>query len=199
MRTVVDVAIVAFVVLFAISGARRGLIRQILQIAGIVAGFVCAIYFSHVFAAWIESRFGAPNVAARVAAAAAIFIVVVVAFHLAGLFLRKIAQISMLGGLDRIGGAVLGAVKGVLLASLLLVILLDLPLPLPVDFRRELEGDAVVRIVHPVLPALYDTLMSLTPADIDFRKAVGEDAIARLRPAALPATRSAPLRSERVR
>lgn len=199
MRTVVDVAIVAFVVLFAISGLRRGLIRQILQIAGIVAGFVCAIYFSHVFAAWIESRFDAPNVAARIAAAAAIFIIVVVAFHLVGLLLRKIAELSMLGGLDRIGGAVLGAVKGVLLASLLLVVLLDMPIPLPVDLREELEEDAIVRIVHPVLPALYDVLMSWTPADIDFRKAVGEDAIARLHPAISLACRSAPVRSERMR
>ena len=178
MRTVVDAAIVILIALFAVSGARRGLIRQILQIVGIVAAFICAIYFSHVFSAWIESRFGAPNVAARVFAAAAIFIVVVVFFHLAGILLRKIARISMLGGLDRAGGAVLGAVKGLLLASLLLVALLDLPLPLPVDFRSEIEDDAIVRIVHPVLPTLYDAVMSWTPADIDFRKAVGERGIA---------------------
>ncbi|MBN1885221.1 MAG: CvpA family protein [Candidatus Krumholzibacteriota bacterium] len=179
MQTVVDVSIAAIVAILAISGARRGLIRQVLQIVGIVAAFICAVYFAHVIVTWIESRFGAPNAIARVAAAVIVFAAVVLLFHLLGVLLQKIARISMLGWLDRTGGALLGAVKGLLLASLLLVVLLDLPLPLPDDFRSEIEADPVVQVVHPVLPVLFDAVMSRTPARIDFRKAVGGGSIAR--------------------
>ena len=87
-----------------------------------------------------------------------LFVGIILLFNFAGLALQKMARITLLGPLDRIGGAVFGLVKGTLLVSMLLVIALSIPLPGSV--REELASDPLVAVTYPALPVLFNFVLS---------------------------------------
>ena len=170
MNTVVEVIIAAILVFFLIAGIRRGLIRQILEIAGIIAAFVTAFYAAHHLAAYLERKIDITYNLALIISAMAIFIGILVSFHLAGIIFQKMVNITPLGHFDRLGGGLFGLLKGTLLVSLLLVIVLNLPFPS--QFREDLEKDPVVRVIYPVMPMLFDFVLSRTPEHLSFDKGV---------------------------
>ncbi len=162
MRVIVDVVILVVLLFFLISGTRRGLIRQILQVVGIIAAFVGAFFLAHHLATYLQGRFDIGYQISLVVSAAALFVGIIVLFHLLGLAMHKMAQITLLGPFDRIGGAVFGLLKGLLLVSLLLVILLSIPLPDHV--KDELAGDPLVAVTYPVLPVIFNLVASHSAA-----------------------------------
>jgi uncharacterized membrane protein required for colicin V production len=175
MNWLIDVIIAAVILVFFFVGMKKGLIRQALDIIGIIAAFIGAFYLAHHLAAFIEGRFDLPYQAALVVSGIALFVGIIVLFRFLGALLQKFAQLTLLGSLDRIGGAVFGAVKGVLLVSLLLVIILNLPFPDTV--KKPIESDPLAAAVYPALPVLFDLVLSRSPAHLDFRKVLrdGDD------------------------
>jgi membrane protein required for colicin V production len=151
MKTVVDAIIVVILLIFLISGIRRGLIRQVLQIVGIVAAFIGAFYLAHYLARHLGARFDVEYRTAMVA-------------------LQKLVHITPLGSLDRIGGAVFGLIKGALILSLICIIALSLPLP--ADVKDDLARDPLVAAIYPILPVLFNLIVSHAPAALTFTSSV---------------------------
>ncbi len=170
MIRIVDIVIIFILAFFFISGLKRGLIRQVLDIVGIVAAFIGAFYFAHYLATYFESSLRLPYRMALVVSALVIFISILILFHLIGLLFKKVASITLMGPFDRIGGAIFGAFKGVLLVSLILVILFNIPLPH--DFKEELRADPLATALYPVLPMLFNLIMSHSPARLNFERIV---------------------------
>jgi membrane protein required for colicin V production len=170
LNWMIDVIIAAIVLIFLFIGMKKGLIRQVLEILGIIAAFIGAFYLAHHLAAYLEGRFDLPYQVALVVAAIALFIGIILLFRLLGVLLQKFAQLTLLGSLDRIGGAFLGAVKGILLVSLLLVVILNLPFPTAV--KEPIKSDPLAAVIYPALPVLFDLVLSRSPAHLDFRKVV---------------------------
>jgi len=125
---------------------------------------------AHHLAAYLERRIDITYNLALIISAMAIFIGILVAFHLAGILLQKMVNITPLGHVDRLGGGLFGLLKGTLLVSLILVIILNLPFPS--EFREDLEKDPVVRVIYPVMPMLFDFVLSRTPEHLSFDKIV---------------------------
>ncbi|MBD3179692.1 MAG: hypothetical protein GF417_08835 [Candidatus Latescibacteria bacterium] len=165
MVTAIDIAIGIIFVWFLIAGVRRGLIRQVLEVVGIIAAFICAFYLAHNLALYLKPRIEISYNIATVISAVIIFAGVIIGFHFLGLALRKFISITLLGSFDRVMGGIFGGVKGLLLCSLLLIILMALPLP--ENFRDRLEEDPVVAVVAPLLPVLFDTVFSTTGTRFD--------------------------------
>ena len=82
-----------------------------------------------------------------------------------GLSLQKFFKMTILGTFDRVMGGVFGAVKGVLLISLVLVIILGIPADW--DFQDQIRDDAVTGAIYPVLPVLFDLVVSRSGLDFD--------------------------------
>ena len=158
MQVVVDIIIIVILLFFLISGIKRGLLRQVLQVVGIAAAFIGAFYFAHHLAAYLQGRFDLAYQISLVIAAVVLFVGIILLFNFAGLAMQKLARVTLLGPLDRIGGAVFGLIKGALLVSLLLVIILSIPLPGAV--REELASDPLVAVTYPVLPVLFNFVLS---------------------------------------
>mgnify|MGYP001766035769 CR=1 FL=1 len=157
MDTFTTIVIGLIVLFFFIDGIRRGLVRQVFEIVGLVAAFVGAYYLGHALAAHFE---GSTRISSRIVFwffAAAVFLVVVVVFHLLGRIFQKIMSVTVLSPVDKIGGAVFGALKGVLFTSLLCVIAYNVPLP--GTFRETLATNRAVAVVYPVLPRVYNFIM----------------------------------------
>ncbi len=172
MDTVITIVIGLVVLFFFIDGIRRGLVRQLLEIVGLIAAFIGAYYLGHAFAHRFEgsTRISYPIV--RFFFSAVVFIAVALVFHLIGLFLQKIVSVTVLGPVDRIGGAVLGAAKGVLFVSLVCVLLFSIPAPSGLTER--IRENRVAAEMHPILPRVYNFFMkrsSLPMETSDFVRA----------------------------
>jgi membrane protein required for colicin V production len=163
---VVDIIILIILVFFFISGMKRGLIRQVLDIVGIILAFIGAFYLAHYLAGYFEQSIELPYNISLVVAAVVIFIGILLLFHALGLIFQKIAEITLFGSVDRVGGGLFGAFKGVLLVSLLLVIALNIPLP--EKAHRELRTRPLSSGIYPVLPSLFDFVFSHSPSELDF-------------------------------
>ena len=163
---VVDIVILLILVFFFISGARRGLIRQVLDIVGIILAFIGAFYLAHYLAQYLEQSIELSYNLSLVVAAVVIFIGILIIFHALGLIFKKVAEITLFGSVDRVGGGLFGAFKGVLLVSLLLVIAFNIPLPDKV--HKELRSRPLVTGIYPILPSLFDFAFTHSPSELDF-------------------------------
>jgi uncharacterized membrane protein required for colicin V production len=121
-----DVVCVALLIIFAIWGAFRGFVRQFFGLLGFVGGILLARLAAPAFG----EAFGTDmHVSPAVATAALAFILFVLAEVIAKVTGRVVHQQlggGVTGGLNRVGGALLGTAKGFLvvwaLASLVAIV-----------------------------------------------------------------------------
>ncbi|MCX5754021.1 MAG: CvpA family protein [Candidatus Krumholzibacteria bacterium] len=165
MDTVISIVICLVVLFFFIDGIRRGLVRQIFEIAGLIAAFIGAYYLGHA----IAHRFaGSTRISASVVRfffSAIVFIAIAIAFHLAGLLFQKIVSVTILGPVDRIGGALFGAAKGVLFVSLVCVLLFSVPAA--GGLTAKIKANRVAGAMHPVLPRVYNFFMKRSSVPLE--------------------------------
>lgn len=128
----IDIAVVALCALFGVFGILRGLVRQVISVAGLVAGHLAGIRYYEAAVSWLNLTFQY----SKVAGYAAIFLAVWLLFVLVGSFIEGRIRASKLSFMDRVGGLVVGAAKGALLA-VLLVFLLVIFLPKDSEVLRE--------------------------------------------------------------
>jgi len=165
MDTVITIVIALIILFFFVDGIRRGLVRQLFEIAGLIAAFIGAYYVGHALADRFEgsTRISYPIILFFFSAV--VFLVVVFAFHLIGIMFQKIVSVTILNPVDRIGGAVLGAVKGVLFVSLICVLLFSIPAS--EGFRQKLAANRVATAIHPLLPRVYHFFIRHPAARVD--------------------------------
>ena len=109
-----DLALLALVLLLALWGAIRGLLRQIFGVAGFIGGIVLARLFAQAFGDAFAKDMGLPVAIATAAMAFAIFLAAEIVARLVGNFLHKRMTGGFTGAVERGGGFLLGTAKGVL-------------------------------------------------------------------------------------
>ncbi len=142
MSRVVDIAIVILVVLLVLGGLRRGLRRELLNLAGVVVALLGGVFLARPVASLI-ARFGVLEEVPWLLAFIGGFLAASLLFSLlkAPLLPREVDLA------ERISGGVVGLGKGVVLAALLLYLLLGLwP-----DGARRLTAAPAARLVLPVV------------------------------------------------
>ena len=115
-----DIVIVVTIGICAFIGLVKGLIKAALSLAGLIIGIVLAGHYYHPFS---EHLTFIPNdTLAKIAAFLIILIGVMVLATLLARLLTWAASAIMLGWLNRLCGAILGVVLGLLLCSAVLAI-----------------------------------------------------------------------------
>jgi membrane protein required for colicin V production len=170
---VIDAIILIILIVFFISGMKRGLIKQVLDILGLLFAFLGAFYLAHFVAVYLEESISLQDNISLVLSAVVIFICILFFFKAIGVLFKKLAEVTLLGSLDRIGGGLLGLFKGVLLISLLLIIAFNIPIP--ESYKVQIRKRPLAIGIYPVLPSLFDTVFSHSPADLDFDKVIRSD------------------------
>ncbi|HZQ75264.1 MAG TPA: CvpA family protein [Burkholderiales bacterium] len=112
--TALDYAVLGVVAVSVLWGAWRGLVRELISLAGWVIAFLAANLFAGPLAERLPGALRTPELR-LLAAYVAIFIASLVVTTLLGLLLSKLAKAAGLGGLDRALGALFGLARGALI------------------------------------------------------------------------------------
>lgn len=103
------------------KGLTNGIFVEIASIIALVAGIYGAIHFSYVAGDYLYDHMQWDERYINIAAFIITFIIIVVAVHLAGKLLTKIADFAMLGLLNRIAGAIFGVIKVAVILGAILI------------------------------------------------------------------------------
>lgn len=162
----VDLAVVGLLVLTATIGFRRGLLRQVVELVGLVFGVFLALYLT---GGLVESYTG-PASQWRVTPPVVFLAIVGLAMlvsQVAGRVASEIIQVTFFGWFDQAGGALAGAAKGALWVSILITVALHMQLGPSVAFQ--IEESALGPPFSKLLPAAFDVVESYA-ADVRLRE-----------------------------
>jgi membrane protein required for colicin V production len=165
---IIRIAVLAILAWFLIIGIKKGLIRQVLDVVGIIVAFLAAFYFAHALAAWIETKTSADYRVSLALAALAIFIGIIIAVNFIGLGLKKLFGLTIMGLFDKVAGGMFGVLKGLLVISLVLSVVMVLPVP--DDVKDDIREDPVTGAIYPVLPVMFDLVVSNIPGGAKFEQ-----------------------------
>ncbi len=139
-----DIAVLAVVAVLTLLGLWKGLVRQIVGLAGVAAGYVIATKFYGPLAAKFLTGFRPAT--GRVISFLAIFIACIIAASIIGWIAEKLMNTAGLGILNRIGGGILGAVKGYLIVSVVVMMMVSF-LPL---HSGVFKGSRTMKYIQPM-------------------------------------------------
>ncbi len=101
-------------------GLKNGLFIELAAIVALVAGLYGAIHFSYVVGDYLAANMEWNEKYIHLASVIITFIIIVFIVHLAGRLLTKIANVALIGFVNKIAGGIFGALKvAVILGGLL--------------------------------------------------------------------------------
>jgi membrane protein required for colicin V production len=152
--TAVLAAIALLVLWFTIEGLRNGVLRRIIELAGLILVFVFAAGLAGQVEPVLSGQLDLSPRAAFVGSWVVVLVVGIVGVRLLANFLGRLMQLSIVGWLDRAGGAVLGMAFGLLVSSCVLVVLIALPID--DEFQDNLKEDPLTGELLHLAPTIYD-------------------------------------------
>ena len=162
----VDFAIILALVAAAIFGFRRGLLRQSVELAGMIAGVLLALYLT----GGLVEHYAGPAAAWRITPPLVFLTIVGVAILVAqvvGRVAGEIMQVTFFGWFDRVGGALAGVAKGTLWLSIAITVLLHLDVSPRVSER--VNQSKLAPPLAQLLPAAFQVVEAHTK-NVDLRQ-----------------------------
>lgn len=117
----VDVLILVVLCGFLVKGVLRGLLREVCSLLGLILGGVFAFAFQLPLAQLAQDSFGIPAQIALWGAFLVIFLTIVLIFAVLGFVLHRFVKMVFLGGINRLAGALFGALQGVVLLAIIIM------------------------------------------------------------------------------
>jgi hypothetical protein len=183
----ISVAVVAVLALFAAGGWRTGLVRRLLEIAGLFAALLIAAAQWRAAGDWLQRVAGVGERLAPLAGWLLIFAGVLIVSRLLAWLVGRSLNTSALGRLDRAGGLLGGLFAGLLVVSVALMLVCRLDRG--GAWCARIQSQTVARLAYGAAPAIYSTVVDEREAGDLWRHA--RDAAADLPAAAMEAGRSA--------
>jgi uncharacterized protein YkwD len=173
----IDALLVGLLLFLAVRGWYRGLVREALDLAGLVAGTMLAFRFGPLLGGVIASMAGISTDTGRLVGGLVLLVATgVAAAFLAGALEGRVRRPGV-NLIDRAGGAALASAWGGFLMVVLLSLLLALPLPAAVG--RQLDSSTITRALTAPGGAPQAAFRALSgdraiQALLQLREAVGE-------------------------
>lgn len=159
----VDLVLATIVVASVLVGLWRGLLFEVLSLAGWVAAYFGAPFVAPVVAGWLPPERLKPEVL-EVASLVLAFMLIIVVWSLAAKLLRALIHATPLSIVDRLFGAGFGVLRGVLVCLLLVVIVSMTPAVRSPTWQASTLAPWLVALLHGVEPLLPDAVVELIPA-----------------------------------
>lgn len=142
-------------------GWLRGLVREALDLVGLVAGLFLAFRLGGPLGGFLTDRFGVSPEVAVIGAGVFLFVLLGVATTVAAHYLTRVMTLPGLNLINRLGGAVLATAWGIALA--LVAIGLARVLPVPETWEAELDRSRMVELIagpEAIPQRIFDRLSS---------------------------------------
>jgi membrane protein required for colicin V production len=118
---ILDIVLALLLAYGLYKGLRNGLFIEIASLVALIAGLYGAIHFSYLAADYLSQRVNWEIRYIKITAFIITFVLIVFAVHFLGKLLTKIADITMLGLLNKIAGGIFGLVKVAVILGALLI------------------------------------------------------------------------------
>ncbi|MFG6489424.1 CvpA family protein [Roseateles sp. BYS78W] len=167
----VDLALAALLLLSVGIGLWRGLVFEVMSLAGWVVAYFAASPLAPVVESFLpEGKFG-PAVVHVVSLAIAFFFVLIV-WSLASRLVKTLIHATPLSVVDRLGGAGFGALRGVFIALLLVLVIGASPLAETSTWQASRAAPVLAGVLRDAAPLLPEPVArfvsrSMTPSVAD--------------------------------
>jgi len=158
----IDIIILVLLGLAVGMGFKKGLVQEIVGIVALIVAFFLALKLHPAATGGLVKLF--PKVPPHLAPTigfAVMFLAAFGAITLAGWLLSKLIKATPLDLADKLGGMVIGLLKGAVVISILLLLLTFLPLPR--EANQKLDRSGMIRSMRKVAPWVYDKTKGLWP------------------------------------
>lgn len=118
----IDIIILVLIILGAIRGFIRGLIIEVTTLLGLAAGIYAAMKYAYLLENVLKDFLDIPAKYSPYIALSITFILVVIFVFVLGKLLTKLIDIILLGFVNKLLGAIMGAIKVTLLLCVLIII-----------------------------------------------------------------------------
>jgi uncharacterized membrane protein required for colicin V production len=156
-----DIALITLVLITMAIGSKRGLVREMMGFFALVLGVIVTVNNIDFLALEIARHIDASPMIIAVISFIVLLAILYGVFRLAGIVFYKVGDINKLGKKDKVGGAVMGAVRGWLLLGLLLFMVTILPMP--GAYYRAVDSSILTEPMMRTLPLLFDGSRPLHP------------------------------------
>ena len=118
-----DIIIAIILLLFGVKGFRKGLIIEVVTLLAFAVGIYGAMHFSDFTAEHLKEFMEINPKYLNTTAFVLTFILLVILVNIIGRMVTKLIQAMDLGFFNKLGGALFGMAKGVLLCSIMVMVL----------------------------------------------------------------------------
>ena len=115
---VFDIIILAVLLIFTVKGLMRGMINEMSSLAGLIIGGWLAYHYHPLLAQPVATVLHIPPAVASFLSFFLVLIAVGLVVHILGNMITTALKLVMLGGVNRLGGALFGAAEGAVLLCL---------------------------------------------------------------------------------
>lgn len=158
----IDLLIVILLIRSSYVGFTKGFGWELFRFVGYIATVLSAIYYYEFVSQLISDYFPVISSFSNLVSFSGIYLAILFIFKFINLLLEKVIKIETFSTIERIGGLLLGFLRGVILTSLLLISLVFTPVPYFEKSvkERSYSGQVVVRFA----PFLYEEAALVFPA-----------------------------------
>lgn len=169
-----DLTLLVVIALCIFEGLRRGLVKQLLDLAGVIIAFIVASRYGALlgekltvlklekYAETLNSPFLNVETISEILYNSLgyilVFLGVLIAVRLLTVVLEAVTKLPVLGTLDKIGGLAVGAIKGCLIALAAVWILNLLPVP---SVMLAVQSSGIAQKFLEVAPGLYQRVRDI--------------------------------------
>lgn len=152
---VFDIVILALLLFGLIKGFIKGFFVEIAAVLALTLGVFGAIHFSYFMGDFLKSYVSWDEKYIALSAFAGTFIMIVIAISLLGKMLTKLASFAALGTINRILGAIFGALKVGVILSVVFVFFGRINNTIPFVKKQILENSVLYAPVKSIIPAIF--------------------------------------------
>ncbi len=155
----IDIALAIILVYGLVKGFMKGFVIEITSLLSLVLGVYGAIHFSYFIGDWLKTKVSWEGNTLQVASFALTFLVILFAISMIGKLVTKLMDVAALGLLNKIAGAIFGAVKVGLIISVLINMFAKLNDTITFVKQDTLESSLLYTPVKNFAPTIFPSIM----------------------------------------
>lgn len=157
--SVLDIVLIAFILLGVVRGLLKGLFVEVASLVALIAGVYGAIHFSNYAATFIDENSKWDEQTVNIIAFAATFLIIVLVIALAGKALTKLANFAALGIVNKLLGALFGALKWAVILSVVLNVFDSMNREIPLTDEDSIKDSMLYQPIKGLVPMIFPIIL----------------------------------------